>query len=152
MALLHQLVSVLLHSREITARPLRGEIAVPLAELLTSEQYFSGLSLAADWYWVQWQAGQALWRMTDCGVAGQDVLAAHLNRFVRELSEIDGDDAMRHFSDRYESGKLIRKIVELLGTMKSDKARASVESILALSEDKLRHIPFLYKTALKHKR
>ena len=151
-ALLRQVVLLLRNSREVFLSPLRGGIALPLSELLTTELHFADSSLASGWYGVRWQAGEALWRMTDCSVDGQDVLAFYLHQFVRELSRTEGDDSLQKFSRRHESGKLVRRAVDLLGTMNSQESELSIRAILSVPEDKLRHFPFLRESAERHVR
>lgn len=68
------------------------------------------------------------------------------DRSLRALHAASSEDDFARVTQRYEDAKLVHRVVALLGSIRADDVRMSLESIAAEPESKLRHFPFLKDT------
>jgi len=142
-----QIVHVLQDSNEIFSGSLRGDIAIPLAKILTTERTISDPYLRSDYYGIRWRAGEALWRMSDCSQSAKGILERHVSEFVDLVLSTDGQRELERLSQKYESGELIRRSVDLLGTMEGKPSVQLFRRVAGISEKKAAHFPFLKESA-----
>lgn len=146
--------------------PRGGDVSVALAQVMTEPMPPNASpSVRSAHYWLQWRAGELLDRMR---IAAQDIedrlrkvnpkakpfawagvrpaesiLVANLRSFAEDLKRASGDDELNRISTRYESGKLVRRMVVLLGGIRSPATLEVLRTLMALGQEKLRHFPFL---------
>jgi len=136
--------------------PPSGPIALPVAQILVEPRspQDSHPGVAEAPYWLQWQAADVLQSMlqgpgtTDDERlqsirAAEPALLPFLARFSVALQNADNDRRLDDISSEYEDGKLVRRIVDLVGVSHSAEARGSLEKLAAVGENKLRYFPFL---------
>ena len=70
-------------------------------------------------------------------------LLAYLKQFAAALQAATSEADMTRLASRYEDGKLLRRAVTLAGNVSGGEARAILESLGSVGEDKLRNFPFL---------
>lgn len=135
--------------------PPSGPIALPVAQILVEPRSpkDSQPGVAEAHYWLQWQAAEVLESMVKGpGItaderrqsirAAEPVLLPFLARFSTALQDAR-DDRLEAVSSEYEGGKLVRRIVVLLGFSDSAEARASLAKLDSVGANKLRRFPFL---------
>lgn len=146
--------------------PRGGPIADSLARLLTQVPPATGTpSVRSAFYWLQWRSADLLDAMARseetvrlrlkkvnpsakssdwAGVnAASGTLLADLKQFTSSLQTASGESDMNRVAKRYEDGKLIRRVIALVGSVNSAEARPALQSLGAVSDDKLRNFPFL---------
>ena len=118
-------ISVLSNSRYLFNRPLAGKIAIPLAELFTTSDYFG----------VQQSAGNTLLSMADCGIEAQSILIDHLNQLLNEFNALKRDQLV--FWQDWNSFDM-DKLGYLLARLRTEDVAASMKPILEIPNNKLR--------------
>ena len=119
----------------IFARPLTGEIAVPLAELL----------IKSKWRSVRYQAEMALLNMRDCAVEAEDILTKHFDGLMNELLSIKGVAKLNAWSAHNVNE--LNSVMKLVGRMKNEKSLQAIQKFLEIEDSKFQYMPHLKRTA-----
>ena len=92
-------------------------------------------------YWLRWTAAEALLGAPDVSEA-VPIIQDHLRAFAADVSRADGREQLRRVSTEYESGKIVRVLVSVLGS--APGADLSIlHKLLDLGQDVLPDFPFL---------
>lgn len=92
-------------------------------------------------YWLRWTAAEALHGTPDVSDAVQ-AIQDHLRAFATDLSRADSRGQLRRVSAEYESGKIVRVLVSVLGNAPGADLLV-LQELLDLGQDRLRDFPFL---------
>lgn len=138
--------------------PPAGPIAIPIAQILVEPRSprDSDPGVPEAHYWLQWQAADTLTMMAQAAKRvhfesnpnegarpAESVLISFLSQFSTELLQAKTENQVESITTRYEGGKLVRRVVAILGLFDSQQAQAALSNFLAVGSDKLRHFPFL---------
>lgn len=128
--------------------PPSGSISISVSELLTSQKPGKGLSSFAreQFSSLQWEAGEFLIAMQENAkktlqngaVDCEPVLIGYITKFRKSAEAATSDEQLM----KLESKK-VSVVVDILGRMKSKKAKKEYELLLALGSKKLKFFPFL---------
>jgi hypothetical protein len=133
--------------------PPSGAIAVPLARIVTATKSSKNISsiLRTKEYWLKYETANLLLEMqkrsTVTGQKGardaEPVLLDYLNVFRMSIMQAVNREQLERIADEYESGKLIRQVVQLIGEFNSKEGKLALEQLTSTGVEKLRHFPFL---------
>ncbi len=116
-----------------------------LGKIAVGEIPRSGIDSAdkASLYWLRWGAAEALVEAGDKATTSAPVIVQFLEGFREYLATTSGEDELKEASNIYQSGKIVRLLVRVLGKVGTDKEKRLLRALLDLPEDIFAHFPFL---------
>ncbi len=100
-------------------------------------------------YWLRWNAAEALYLAKDQAANSVPIIVQFLESFRDRLAMAESRDQLREVSNRYHSGKIVRVLISVLGNVPTNEAKRTLQVLLKLEDDRLRHFPLL-KENLQH--
>ena len=94
-------------------------------------------------YWLRWHAAEALFLAKSGATDAVPTIVGFLKAFQEELSSAKDRDQLETISTRYQSGKIVRTLVSVLGNVSTEESKQSLQALLSQDEDRLRYFPFL---------
>ncbi len=139
---------------------IHGEITVPFAKIATDTSYIlTKTSLVnqiekTSHYWLQWNATEFLLtamqldtRFNKDGIEKTEaILIKYLSNFKDDIDKANSEKQLDELTTKYESGKIIRALIDVLGNTATSNAKSILTSLDSLPDDKLRYFPFLKET------
>ena len=130
-----------------------GSIAVPVAKIATGPPLpqSSQLSAREAHYWLQWHAAEFLFFMKQHAVTtelngareAEPVILEYLGRFRSDVEHASSPQQVDRVISTYEGGKIVRVLIDAIGEPLSHSAKAELQRLMHVGEDKLRNFPFL---------
>lgn len=128
---------------------LTGNIAIPISKIAvnhcfkSSKSTIENLELKAEHYFLQFYASEFLLiSMKSVGaIKGQLILIEFLDKFKIDLDNAKDKITLEKISNIYNSGKIVRQIVEVVGSFKTPESIKILTALSNIDENKLRFFP-----------
>lgn len=96
-----------------------------------------------DLYWLRFNAAEALFRTGEHAEHGSSVINRYISQLAARLVNATAKTDLERLSTEYESGKILRVLVGVIGNIKSEEGFNALRELHNIGEDKLRYFPFL---------
>lgn len=100
-------------------------------------------------YWLRWDAAGALYQAKDQATAAVPMIVQFLETFRDRLIMAENEKQLQEVSTEYQSGKIVRVLVWVLGNVGTSESKQSLQELLQFSDDQFAHFPSL-KEDLQH--
>jgi len=97
----------------------------------------------SDLYWLRWSAAEALVLAEDHAEAALPEIVSFLEDFYRDLAVEMDSERIAAVSTDYNSGKIVRLLVDVVANTNAHSAEDVLRDMLSLGNDKLSYFPFL---------
>ena len=95
-------------------------------------------------YWLRWNAAEALMLLGEGATGGVPTVIDHVEEFRSAISMASGSNELAELSQRYQSGKVLRVLIDALANAPTPESEIALRNVLDIGEEKLRYFPFLY--------
>lgn len=100
-------------------------------------------------YWLRWHAAEAIMLADQPTTGASQFIIEHLERFRSSVAAASTSKQLEGLSNEYESGEILRVLVDALGSDQAAESGSALRGLLDLGEDKLRAFPFLYEDIVR---
>lgn len=139
---------------------IHGNITVSISRLATDTCFLEQKTTVDNYiektkhYGLQWDAAELLLmamqhdvRYNEEGIKNTEkIIHDYLDKFKSALEKANTEDSLNDVANMYESGKIIRVLIDVLGEQKSSDSNQLLIAMNNIKEDKLRYFPSLKRT------